>query len=51
MGKAGGAAGYRGGPVETARRLSGVPPAHGGVRLCGEAWPGWGDLIPGPWAG
>ena len=29
----------------------GVPAAHGGVRLCGEAWPGRSDLIPGPWAG
>lgn len=46
-----GAACHRGGPGETARRLCGVPPAHGGVWLCGKAWPGRGDLIPGPWAG
>lgn len=51
LGPAAGAAGYRGGPGETARRLCGVPAAHGGVRLCGEAWPRRGDLIPGPWAG
>ena len=41
-----GAVGHRGGPGEKARRLSGVPAAYGGVRICGEAWTGRRDLDP-----
>ena len=44
-----GAAGYRGCPGEKARRLPGVPAAHGGVRLSSKAWAGRRDFVLGPW--